>query len=88
MRVGMEASGHANCRNQAWLLKNSIFFKAAKIWGMEMPRKTEKAVLWGFLLQSFFGHFLVSEFFNSHGIFRQPTRQVNGKDGIHALPLA
>jgi hypothetical protein len=25
----------ANCCNQAWLLKNSIFSKTAEIWGIE-----------------------------------------------------
>jgi hypothetical protein len=37
------AQGHDEC-NREWVLKKSIFFKTAKIWGMEMSGKTEKVV--------------------------------------------
>jgi acyl carrier protein phosphodiesterase len=38
----------------------------AEIWDIENVYQNEDRRLSGFLLQSFFDHFLVSEFFNSH----------------------
>jgi hypothetical protein len=56
-----------------WLLKNCIFVKIAGIWEIENVYQNGDRRLLGFLLQSFFDHFPASEFFNSHGIFRQLT---------------
>jgi len=44
-------------------LKNSIFLEIAEIWGIENVYEKRERRLLGFLLQSFFGHFLASEFF-------------------------
>jgi hypothetical protein len=57
---------NGNCCSQAWLLKNSTFLKTAEICGIENVYANQESRLWGFLMQSFFGHFLVIEFFNSH----------------------
>jgi hypothetical protein len=65
-----------NCLNQAWLLKNSIFSKTPEIWGIENVQKNRESRLSGFLEQSFFEHFLVSEFFNSHRpLHSKPARR-------------
>jgi hypothetical protein len=48
-------------------LKKSIFLKTAEIWGIENVYEKRERRLYGFLLQSFSPHFLVSEFFNSKG---------------------
>ena len=40
-----------------------------------MSTQTEKVVCSGFLLQSFFGHFPVSEFFNSHSLLHSKCQE-------------
>jgi hypothetical protein len=52
-----------NCCNQAWLLKNSILLKITEIWGIENVYPNGESRLEGFLMQTIFGHFPVSEFF-------------------------
>jgi hypothetical protein len=54
-----------------WVLKKSAFLKIGEILGIENVYQNRGRRLWGFLLRSFFDHFLVSEFFNSHACFRQ-----------------
>jgi hypothetical protein len=49
------------------------FLKIAEILGIENVYQNSDRRLWGFLLQSFFDHFLVSEFFNSHASLQQLT---------------
>jgi len=56
------------CCNQAWLLKKSIFLPNRTNLGDAKCLEKRKSRLKGILAQSFFSHFLVSEFFNSHGI--------------------
>jgi hypothetical protein len=58
-----------NCCKQAWLLKNSIFVKTTKFWGIQNVQENRERRLEGFLLQSFFSQFSVNEFFNSHRQF-------------------
>jgi hypothetical protein len=58
-------------RSGEWLLKNSIFLEIAEIWGIEGSTQTENVVCRASYLQSFFGYFLVSEFFISHAILQQ-----------------
>jgi hypothetical protein len=55
-----------NERYGLWLLKNSCFAKMAEIWDIENVYQNGDRRSWGFLSQSFFGDFRVSEFFNSH----------------------
>jgi len=63
-------------------LKNSVFLEIAEIWGIENVYEKRERRLLGFLLQSFFGHFLASEFFNSKGCGRW-SRQ-SGKELVLA----
>ena len=43
--------------------------KIAETWEIENVYQTEIVVLWGFLLQSCFDQFPVSEFFHCHAFF-------------------
>ena len=61
-----ELRGRDNCRNQAWLLKNSGFAKRAEIWEIENVYQTEIVVCRASYCKVFSDHFLVSEFFNTH----------------------
>jgi hypothetical protein len=45
----------------------------AEIWGIENVYQNGDHRFKGFLSQSFFDDFPVKEFFNSHGILRQPS---------------
>jgi hypothetical protein len=47
-------------------LKNSGLVKIAEIWEIENVHQNGDRRLYGFLLQSFFDHFPVGDFFNSH----------------------
>jgi hypothetical protein len=47
-------------------VENSIFLEIAEIWGIENVYPNRESRWLSFLLQSFFGRFLVSEVFNSH----------------------
>jgi hypothetical protein len=53
------------------VLKNSLFLKTAKIWGIENVHPNGESRLYGFLTQSFFDQFPEVEFFNSHACFQQ-----------------
>jgi len=55
------------------VLKNSGFGTIAEIWEIENVYQNGDRRLWSFLLQSFFDRFPENEFFNSHGIYRQPS---------------
>jgi len=64
-----------NERYREWLLKNSSLVGTAEILGLENVYQNRDRRLSGFLLQSFFDLFLLSEFFNSHEMLRQlPTQ--------------
>ena len=53
-------------RYRLWLLKNSCFLKTARFWETENVCQNGDRRLESFLLQSFFDHFPVSAFFNTH----------------------
>jgi hypothetical protein len=62
----MTRNPEVKCSKQTWVLKKSAFLKIVEILGIQNVYQNRDRRLWGFLLQSFFDHFLVSEFFNSH----------------------